>query len=130
MRHTYQTQTSCQPSNQTPPCRAGNHRHRRLSHPSAAQCARANAAARELALMPSHFTDATTPRSLATGRRLTRDTHANSRSYLVPITKTPPPSRGHTLKSAHAAAIMPPLPDLSAANGSRLLSAAPWLRWW
>jgi hypothetical protein len=64
------------------------------SRPSAAQCARAKAAARELALIPSHFTSATTPRSLAAaGRKLTHDSKANSQSYLVPIPNTPPLSR-------------------------------------
>jgi hypothetical protein len=64
------------------------------SLPPAAQCARARAAARELALIPSHFTGVTTPRSLAAaGRQLTHHTGANSQSYLVPIPSTPPLSR-------------------------------------
>ncbi len=64
------------------------------SRPSAAQCARANWAARQLALVPSHFTRATTLRSLAAAeRQFTRHTSANSQSYLIPTIGTPPLSR-------------------------------------
>jgi hypothetical protein len=64
------------------------------SRPSAAQCARAKWAAHQLALIPSHFTRATTLRSLAAAdRQFARRTSANSQSYLIPITSTPPLSR-------------------------------------
>jgi hypothetical protein len=64
------------------------------SRPSAAQCARAKRAARQLALIPPHFTRATTLRSLAAAdRRFAGHTSANSQSYLIPTTNTPPLSR-------------------------------------
>jgi hypothetical protein len=64
------------------------------SRPSAAQCARAKWAAHQLALIPSHFTRATTLGSLAAAdRQFARRTSANSQSYLIPITSTPPLSR-------------------------------------
>lgn len=64
------------------------------SRPPAAQCARAKWAAHQLAHLPSHYTRATTLRSLATAdRQFARHTSANSQSYLIPITGTPPLSR-------------------------------------
>jgi hypothetical protein len=65
-----------------------------LGHPSAAQCARARWAAHQLALISSHFTRATTLRSLAAAdRQFARHTSANSQSYLIPIPNIPPLSR-------------------------------------
>ena len=65
------------------------------SRPTAAQCAQARSAARQLALIPSHFTAVTTPRSLATADQqlglptATSSTSSTIESYLIPNVKSP-----------------------------------------
>jgi len=65
------------------------------SRPSAAQCAQARSAARQLALIPSHFTAVTTPRSLTTADQQlglptpTSSTSSTFESYLIPNVKSP-----------------------------------------
>ena len=65
------------------------------SRPSAAQCAQARSAARQLALIPSHFTAVTTPRSLTTADQQlglptpTSSTGSTFESYLIPNVRSP-----------------------------------------
>jgi hypothetical protein len=72
---------------------------RPANRPSARQCAQAEAAMRQAALMVSPFTGVTTSRDLSGAERalanvsLGMATGATSVSYLTPIPKTPPLSR-------------------------------------
>ncbi len=65
------------------------------SRPTAAQCAQARSAARQLARIPSHFTAVTTPRSLATADQqlglptATSSTSSTFESYLIANVKSP-----------------------------------------